>query len=349
MLTKSPKTLEHVDKLVAEGRPRLGQFARVDDINLLDAAVATPSGKLLSRAQKQRKTNQFCFIGINHSNYMVGLAIVNLKMVSNGFIYVYDKASGKLHEASRLSPLAAGTHMPSTPNTGNMRFGFSRAGLGSIHIDFGAERIVLNARMGGIKLAATLTPSTQPMCLNTRTGLSEFVYMQKQNALSCEGRLSIKGSKNIPLTKDDAFANIDWTLGYMRPETFWNWSSIGTLVDDTRLGLNLVCGVNETSFTENACWLDDCLYNLPPTVFDYDQHNLMQPWRIYSNNQLPTTRHVELTFTPKAVRSDHTDAGLLASHFDQLIGVYDGIVTLGKRRLELKEVWGLAEAHYAKW
>ena len=55
----------------------------------------------------------------------------------------------------------------------------------------------------------------------------------------------------------DYQALIDWTAGYMRRHTYWNWTATACRLPDGRiLGLNLSCGVNETSFTESYFLLD---------------------------------------------------------------------------------------------
>lgn len=346
---------KHLTQLVTNQQPAFGQFAGVDNVNYLDAFITTPDGKALSHAEKKRKANQFCFIGIQHERYIIGCAVVNLKALSNCFVYVYDKHTSTMQEISKISPLALRTKLPTTPNVGKIQF--KQAGL-NVLMDFAENAIKLSVKSKLTNINAVITPSQQPMCLCTRTGYTGWVYMQKQTALSCTGSIQVNGTQTI-LTQANCRAGIDWTLGYMTRETFWNWASINTHLtnlnsqpnnnSNSTLGLNLVCGVNDTSFTENAVWLDDTLYNMPLTIFEYDQTDIMQPWHIYSNTQIPSDRKLDLTFTPKAIRDEHTDAKIMASHFSQLMGTYSGSITLPNETIELDNVWGLAEDHYAKW
>lgn len=335
-----------LNNLVNNGAVEYGQFQQVDCVNHLDAHITTPSGKALSLKQKQRKANQFCFIGLHHERFIIGVAVVDLSLASNGFVYVYDKHNHSLVECSKLNPLGRNTHMSSHPNHGDIDF---KNGKFNIHMGFTPNAITLTIHSPAVTLNTQITPSQQPMCLCTRTGYTGWVYMQKQNALACTGDAVIQGEA-IQLTPQNCHAGIDWTLGYMTRETFWNWASINTRLDsgDT-LGLNLVCGVNDTSFTENACWLNDTLINMPLTIFEYDQHDVMKPWRVHSNTQTQHNAHVDLTFTPEHKRDDHTNAVVMASHFSQLMGTYSGTITLPERTITLENVWGLAEDHYAKW
>lgn len=339
-------SLKKLKRLVNQEKPWFGQLQSVDEINYLDAHVAHPSGKALSTRQKERKKNQFCFIGLSHERHMIGLAIVDLSLVSNGFVYVYDKLNNTLEESNKLSPLGLNTSLSSQPNDGELCF---KSGSFIIELSFSPDgiRVVLESKR--LSMNATIKPSLEPMCLCTRTGYSGWVYMQKQTSLTCVGEATFN-EERIALTASNCLASIDWTLGYMTRETFWNWSSINATLDSgDKLGLNLVCGVNDTSFTENAVWLNDRMVNMPLTVFEYDHHDVMKPWHIYSNPQMTNTAQVDLHFTPRQTREDNTNALLIASHFSQLIGTYSGTITLPDQTITLDKVWGLAEDHYAKW
>lgn len=338
--------LKPLNDLVHNGKPEYGQFKSVSHVNHLDAHVTTPSGKALSIKQKKRKANQFCFVGLHHERFIVGVAVVDLSLASNGFVYVYDKQNHTIVESSKLNPISLNTQMSSHPNHGEIHF---KQGKLNIRMTFSSESVSLNITSPIIELSTIIHTSLQPMCLCTRTGYTGWVYMQKQNALNCTGDMTIE-SETIRLTPQNCLAGIDWTLGYMTRETFWNWSSINIRLDNgDTFGLNLVCGVNDTSFTENACWLNDELINMPLTLFEYDSQNVMKPWHIRSNTQTEHTAHIDLTFTPKQSRSDHTNVFVMASHFDQLMGTYSGTITLPERTITLDQVWGLAEDHYAKW
>lgn len=338
--------MQTLQYLVRDEQPIFGQFKRVETINYLDAHITRPSGRALNQRAKKRKANQFCFIGIDQQDYMIGMAVADIKWVSNAFVYVYDKNKQRMIQSHLRSPFAHGTRMGKQPNNGTIAFSRKKNQL-TMH--FTQEQIQLCVKTKHIQLQANISPSKEPMCLCTRAGYTGWVYMQKQNALDCTGELSLP-SAQVPLDTHNCRANIDWTLGYMQRETFWNWASINTrLPEGCVLGLNLVCGVNDTGYSENALWLDGKLINLPPSIFLYNPQDVMQPWQICSNTQVPTNRKVQLTFTPITQHQDHTDIVFLASHFSQLIGIYNGTVQLADKNIVLNNVWGLAENHYAKW
>src|SRR5690606_9267474 len=98
-------------------------------------------------------------------------------------------------------------------------------------------------------------PAFQPMCICTPTAVNGWVYAQKVAGVACRGQVR-SALGNFDLAQIGAFAHHDWSAGYMRPETNWNWACLSGPADGLRVGLNLSCGVNETSFTENCFWLD---------------------------------------------------------------------------------------------
>lgn len=341
--------MKKLSQLITNQQPNFGQFQRVDDVNYLDANITDLKGKSLSTLAKRLKANQFCFMSISHERYMFGCAVVNLKSVSNCFVYVYDKTENQLIEINKVSPLAVGTQMPTTPNQGEITFSQARF---KVQMQFDGDAITLSVKSKKITVNAQIKASQNPMCLCTRNSYLGWVYMQKQTALACTGTLQV-GNHCEVLTPQNALAGIDWTLGYMAKETFWNWASINGLIhakeQTHRVGLNLVCGVNDTSHTENSVWIDDRLYNMPLTIFDYNKNDLMQPWTISSNQQIPSNNRVELLFTPKSTRDDHTDLKAITSHFTQLIGVYSGKIYCDNQVYQIDNLWGVAEDHFAKW
>jgi hypothetical protein len=128
----------------------------------------------------------------------------------------------------------------------------------------------------------------------------------------------------------------------MRPETWWNWAFVSGSVDGKRFGLNVSCGVNETSYSENCAWVDGKLSFLPQTRFEFDAADPMKDWRIHSDS-------FDLRFMSRGVHKEHVNAGLLATRFSQMYGTFRGKVQLGPRSYEISDLYGFAEDHYARW
>lgn len=174
-------------------------------------------------------------------------------------------------------------------------------------------------------------------------------------------------------------ASLDWTLGFMRHETNWFWCSINNylknqsnsndvnndvnndwhrvdLANDPNspkqhFMLNLSMGVNETGVSENACWLDGKIYYLPPVMFRRKTGKLGSPaiWTITNQNLGWSLIDIELSFTPIEVYKKSDNYGILASIFEQCIGLYSGYIKIGDEKIIIDQVMGLAEDHFAKW
>ncbi len=116
--------------LIVNGRPRYGRLSHAPSvINLDDFAYFSPFDKPLSApvvALKRRfGFKSFQFISINNSDVMMGVAIVDLGWVGNGFFYIYDKRKQTVVEFSYLQPLARRTQIE-LPSASANSFFFKR-------------------------------------------------------------------------------------------------------------------------------------------------------------------------------------------------------------------------------
>ena len=143
------------------------------------------------------------------------------------------------------------------------------------------------------------------MC--TRTGATGWVYTRKAAGLAVTGSVTWDG-RRFDLAALAACGSSDWSAGYMRRETFWHWGCLaGQLADGRRVGLNAVCGVNESGFTENCFWLAGHQHKLATVHFSYDRRALARspagPWRLRS----PDGR-LELDFIPEGRHGERLNA-----------------------------------------
>jgi hypothetical protein len=182
------------------------------------------------------------------------------------------------------------------------------------------------------------------MSLCTRTGVNGWVYANKVAGRTVTGTLEQEGNRQ-DLAGLDAFGHHDFSAGYMRRETFWNWACLSARVGKTRVGLNLSCGVNETTFSENCLWVDDQMIPTGGVIFEYNRDDLMQPWTLRSQ-----CGQVMLRFTPNGNHRERMNLGLFASNFNQLFGRFDGELRLKDgRSLTIDGQYGFVEEQYAKW
>lgn len=350
-------SLPIVDQLVQNGQPTFGVFAKVKRINYLDYHSHLISQKVLPNWRKDLKANQFCFIQIIQPPYRVCLALATIKLATSAFVYLYNDETDQLEVCEALQPLTRQTHLQGDCYQGQMVFTHAKL---TVNLDFTPSQINVAIDSQNLALHATLARQSQPLAICTPTGRRGWTFTQKEPLTALSGHLLIKG--NSVFTTDSqgvqtdftetTIANLDWTLGYMRHKTNWFWTCINSYLPNGRhFALNLSMGVNETGASENACWLDGQIAYLPPVMFirkDLDAV-AQNTWRVYHQNLGWSNVDIDLTFTPITVYKKTDNFGMVASIFEQWIGIYNGEIRLGDEIIKLENVMGLAEDHFAKW
>ncbi|MFI5396953.1 MAG: DUF2804 domain-containing protein [Candidatus Binatia bacterium] len=331
------------------GNPRCGIFPEpIADVNYRDFALTDAFGSRAGRLRRHFAFNQFQFLGALCEHLVFGCAIADAKYAGTAFVYAYEPPTKRFREYSFHRPLAVGIQCDQRPETGRTVFR-----SGNNFIEMSASHSPRQRRLR-VQLAAGLAidamfseedPAIQPMCICTPAGATGWVYARKTAGHRVSGSLRLP-ERTVDLAAVGARGHHDWTAGYMRRQTFWNWGCLaGQLADGRVVGLNVSCGVNETSFTENCFWLDGRLHKLDTVHFEYDRRDVLKPWRLTSFDG-----RLDLSFRPDARYAERLNALIVASNFQQLIGRYDGrLETATGERLPVTNLLGYAEHHYAKW
>ncbi|KAA1172051.1 DUF2804 domain-containing protein [Marinobacter salinexigens] len=327
----------------SNGRPLTGLLDEaVEHINYLDYDLRTVMDRRRSRLARRWGFNQFQFISVQAPGWVFGLALVDLKLVGNGFFYLYDFESGTLREQSFLQPLAIGTRIEPAPEQGVASF--SKGDL-SINITPGVGgRNVSVSGPGGIEVDLELKDDLDPLRLVSPAGYNGWVFTRKSAGLPVDGE--IRWGQDIWRCDESSRGSIDWSCGFMRRETAWNWACIaGKLASGHSLGLNLASGVNETGVTENALWINGRCIKLGAARFSFDRYQPEKDWAVTTDDG-----RVDLRFTPSGVRKERLNALILASNFRQFIGTFEGqVVDDSGQVIPVKGVRGLMEDHFARW
>lgn len=327
-------------KLVnSDGKIDFGVYSNViSDINYMDYNLEKPMGGKVTGFFKKFRFNQFNFIGVMGPDLMAGFAIVDFKGLSNGFFYIYDRKTNQLFETKKIA-LGLNASIDTNPSAMNSQFKFP-----GLQINISGNKVFAKGK--NILIDATLdTENVEPLRVCARAGYRGWVFTEKTSPVKISGKLEYNG-KTINLSSPEYMAMIDWSAGFMRRNTFWNWASIaGTLPDNRSIGLNLASGVNETAFTENAFWIDGKMIKTDMVNFQFNSDDLMAEWKITSYD-----KKIDLVFTPENYREEKTNAILIGTRFTQLMGTFDGTFTTDDgEQIKVEELPGWAEDHYAKW
>lgn len=330
------------------GLPRYGIFPTAPaEINYRDFDFRSPLGRQLGALAKWRRFHQFQYFGLLSEELIGGCALADLSLLAIGFVYLYHPASGRMLTRQFKLPLGLGCEFSQQPDDGvcQLRQGHNLLRMENDAAN-GTKRLLVELD-DGMRIDALFSehePRFQPMHICTPTAVNGWVYAQKVAGVRCQGRSS-SSLGEFDLAAIDAFAHHDWSAGYMRPETHWNWACLSGPVGAQRIGLNLSCGVNETSYTENCYWLDGELVKVDTVRFDFDRRQPLQPWRIRSYDG-----QVELAFEPHGLYQERLNLGLMATNFKQIFGRFQGRVRPpGQPEIPIDKLWGFVEDQYVKW
>ena len=350
MGTASIDPAERVDRLVDEdGEVRVGVFSEpIAEVNYRDYRLLDPFGRRRGRWARRFGFNQFQFTGGLSEGLVFGCAIADMKIAGTAFVYCYDPRTRRFAEQSFRRPFGVGLHLDQTPEHGGARFEGGRNRITMSATETPRQRRLAADLACGLRIDATLDeadPAIEPMRVCTRAGATGWVYARKTAGVPASGTVVWDGA-TYDLRALGVYGHHDWSAGYMRRETFWNWGCLsGRLPDGRAVGLNVSCGVNETSFTENCFWLDGRLHKLDTVHFEYDRRELARPWRLSSFDG-----RLKLEFRPEGAHAEKVNAWVLASNFNQLFGRYHGwLETAAGERMGIDGMLGYVESHYAKW
>lgn len=331
--------------LVINSIPRFGQFEHsLSQINADQFHLRNPFGRPVSRFSNWLGFKQFQYFGGMSDRLIFGCALAHLRHTAAVFLYVHDLKTGKLFSRSYRAPLGIGMTLCDNPVSGESRFHWR-------HIDIrlgyqGSPRSKsLSIKIGQEFFLEATMPENQfePMSLCTRTAYTGWVYANKTAGLNLQGSLRYEGG-NFDLGELNAMGHHDFSCGFMRRETYWNWACFSGMADGHRIGLNLSCGVNETSYTENCLWIDDKLFKVNLTRFEFNQQDLMQPWHVWSDDG-----QVNLYFSPVGQHHEQLDVILVASNFRQIFGRFSGTLKTKDHTIAIKDLSGFVEDQYIKW
>ncbi|USD64450.1 DUF2804 domain-containing protein [Vibrio sp. SCSIO 43136] len=322
------------------GEPVFGQFDQIPQtLGIEKFCYQTSMDKSAGPWARYFGYKQFQFVSLVTPQYVVGVAIADIRYLTSTFCYVYDRNTHELSEQKWLRPLGLGSRSQPSPLNG---IATNASGQVSFQITNGQWQLCINSKRITANLTLHPLQTSLPLAMCSPTGYNGWTYTQKHNALSVKGDLVIDGQ---PQPSGELLAGYDFSAGYMRRETSWRWASINAQVQGKKIGLNLAAGVNETGMTENVLWVDGVRHYLGPVQFEFDRHDLDKPWQITSKDG-----RVQLTFTASNLRSEKLNLWLLKSNFRQFIGHFDGVLQDGEgNTYHLKQVLGLTEDHFARW
>lgn len=331
-----------MDLIQDNGQPRYGRFQVVPtQISVENYLYKTPYGKVLMGWQKQLKYKKFKFCSIQHKQYSLGIAVVDLTWVGHGFFYIYDHQSNQVIEWNAIQPLARQTQVDEQPFKSQS---FFKKKPYELHMNHSSGiRSIQVKKQGEILLQAEIfTQGTDVLSMCSPTGIHGWTYTQKQTTLAVQGFFKNLEGRVVDFDLQ-SMAALDDSCGFLRPETAWFWLSCSFWDSKNRkIGINLASGVNESFGNENALWIDGLLYPLADVLFERVGE---QYWIIRSLDE-----KLKLEVETGWCRQESLNLYIVGSQFNQ----WQARVT-GSYEFDVKNtvIWerelGVLEQHYAKW
>lgn len=332
----------------ADGRVPFGLFdGSVHTINGEDFAYRTPMGRPQGALARRFHYKQFQYFGMVADSVLAGCALAHTGWLGLAFVYVYDTRTRTMKSETFRLPLAHGLVMSRSPVSGDSRL-TTRGG--EIHMGYRQQGDVLHKTLsvrtaGGIRIDAELAEAApfRPLAICTQTGINGWTYANKVAGVPVTGTIDCPLGRH-DLATSGACGHHDFSAGYMRRETFWNWACLSGHAGGHVLGLNISCGVNETSHSENCLWLDGERVQTGLAQFAYERGNPQSPWRVTTADGA-----IDLLFTPAGEHSEQMDLKLFATNFHQFFGQFSGSIRARGKTIPVDGAWGFVEDQYAKW
>ncbi len=282
------------------------------------------------------------YMGVCTEEIIFGLAVIDLKYLGNMFCYLFDRKSGQISEYSAIHPFGLNTSLQGSSVEGITRF---RGKSMDVCMENRGQEVHLKLSLKNeCHGEITFQRYGEPLSIITRIGRHGFNYTHKEAGIPARGTIQFKGIRH-DICENMSYGVLDYTIGHLLKYTFWNWAAGGGIDSNgRRIGFNLVAGVNDTGFTENAFWIDGKLFKTDVVDFRYDDLNFLSPWKIVSNDG-----KVNLTFYPEGERKANVNAGIILSRFHQPFGRFEGTLQEGDTTVSIKQAFGFTEEHEAKW
>ncbi|MBI5499147.1 MAG: DUF2804 domain-containing protein [Deltaproteobacteria bacterium] len=318
------------------GRLRCGSFR-----GPLPPVDLGPLGRdLLSRFLRRKR---WLWGTISSDEALFGFAVVDLGWLASTFAFAWDRRERRmLADRSALGPGFRGRVNDRAEGGCEARFGGGKS-RARISRPAGATAYEVDVELGDLRIAATMESASAPPPLSAIVELppDAVATTQKRALLAASGRAQV-GERTFAL--DGAVGGLDYSHGYPPRHTVWKWCfALGRARSGESIGVNLVQGfVGEP---ECAVWVGDDVHAVGEGRFEFDRGDLPAPWRIRT-----TDGAVELKFTPGGMHREEKNFGIIASHFVQAAGTFDGTIALpGRAVLELDGVAGVAEDQDMLW
>jgi hypothetical protein len=315
------------------GRVQFGNY-----VGQLERVDWEPALKQTSRLWRLLHRKTWQWVGISGPRCVLAVAIIDAGVVANAFAYVFDREEKRLlRDLSFLGVPRLQVRVADHVGEGASSWFRSVRTCFRLRHEGTAWSIEADAP-GGFHVRANVDASAPARTLCAIApilggGVANCTH--KTMCLPATGTVEVGGRR---FDLEGHTAAFDHTSGILARDTRWRWAC----ASGPRIGFNLVEGFNGA--VENAVWLDGRILPVGEAMIDYDPTRPRNEWRVRT-----ACGRVDLVFTPEGGRQQNLDVGVMASLYQQPIGVFRGTVQAPDGSAIPVEQVGVTEAHQARW
>lgn len=340
-LRPSPLPLAPPALVDGAGVPRLGAYrGTVASAALRPLAGAGLAGRLARLARAKR----WVYVFAASERAALGLAVVEAGWFAGAFLWVLDRAAGRMRLERRGSGLPGlSARVEERPGGdawwrgAGLELRVSAAG-GGLRVEGGGR--------GGLALDLALDAAGAPAPLTVIAPVPGAGprLTQKLAGMAARGAVRL-GALALPL--DGGSGGADFTTGLLARRTDWRWAFATGRAAGAPLAFNLCSGfgIPPGEAGENALLAGGGPWALPPVAFAFDPARPLEPWSVEGGEGA-----VRLAFRPEAVHREDVSLGPVRTRFAQVAGTFDGVLPApGGGALAVAGLPGVVEDHRAVW
>ncbi len=328
-------------------------YGKIDDhivINYQDYKLKSIFDKNLPKIIQKFRFHKFNFIMIITDTHLLGLGIVGLTYISDIFLFSYCFKTNDYLEIEKKVPFEF-----------NLKYPIDAENF-KIEYNTKSEKLIIekNKALSTLNIFADFphnfyiegnfaygTKINNPLRICSPNGVNCWTFTEKCTGIEPKSLKLKLNDKQINPDLSKTTLLYDWSCGYMKRLTNWNWAAFSAA--DPRLkmtlGGNFASFINETYTTENAYWIDHKIFKINQIIFNFEENNPDKRWEIISDD-----KKVNLKFIPIKKRVQKLNLGFLKIYFRQYLGTFSGsLYTDDKTEFQFENAWGVTEIQRALW
>jgi hypothetical protein len=343
---------ESPESIVIDGRIVNGIFRK--PIRNMNFGDEKRPGGFMGNALRPFRLKEWLGFAIEHPDWYFTVFMQNAKCLASSNVFAYDRRNNVLitHERAGLPGAVRMAANLLDDRSEHVESGYIVECYS--HVDAGEHIIRVEIketrRKPGVSAEIVLTEDlsrVQPLIVSFPVCGNNNMFTHKA-PMPASGWFKI-GGEEFECDPSRDIAIMDEHKSYFPYRTVWRWATFAGYDAAGRLvGVNI--GDHDTiedqeKHNENCLWIGNRMALLGAAAFEFDPKRHMEPWKIRELNG-----RAELTFHPQGDKVKNVSLGVMDMKYFQPCGFFRGyIIDDGGARIEIKDMYGVAEMMDSRW